>query len=185
VNTTAQLDEPQEQAAFLLALITKAMREPDTRSRVAAFDRAGAVAAVAHDAADEQITVSYSALLPALQELVKHLSGRAALELKGIEGGARVAQFQASEPCGAVPLVLYPAFVTQIGQRLERGRVAYGDSSFAKPLPQLVDEIQEELLDVAGWAFVMWQRVMALRGAAIEAEQRQPGSPDAPTPEAA
>ncbi|HLV22998.1 MAG TPA: hypothetical protein VKZ49_19045 [Polyangiaceae bacterium] len=58
---------------------------------------------------------------------------------------------------------LWPVFRRAVRRRLERGARDYGDRSFARPLPTIADEIEQELLDVAGWAFVAYCRVRALR----------------------
>lgn len=47
--------------------------------------------------------------------------------------------------------------------RLEAGERAYGDGSFSKDPTALVGEIEEELLDVCGWSFVLWVRLRRLR----------------------
>jgi hypothetical protein len=53
-------------------------------------------------------------------------------------------------------------FLGRLAQRLERGRQEYGDASLQRPIDELRGEIEEELLDVAGWAFVPWLRGRAL-----------------------
>jgi hypothetical protein len=50
-----------------------------------------------------------------------------------------------------------------VGARLEAGREAYGDRSFSLPPGRLAGEVEEELLDVAAWAFILWTRVRGLR----------------------
>jgi hypothetical protein len=40
--------------------------------------------------------------------------------------------------------------------RMEAGEREYGDASFNRSAPETVREIQEELLDVANWAFILW-----------------------------
>src|SRR3990172_2645641 len=64
------------------------------------------------------------------------------------------------------PLVSFPSFCAAIAGRLEQGRKEYGDRSFLRPVGDLLGEIEQELFDVAGWAFVLWVRVRALRAAA-------------------
>jgi hypothetical protein len=56
----------------------------------------------------------------------------------------------------------YDQFTARIRERLEMGRKVYGDTSFELPPPALVEEIRQEVLDVAGWAFVMYCRLQAL-----------------------
>lgn len=47
-------------------------------------------------------------------------------------------------------------FVALLRERWRRGAVEYGNRSFGQPFPQTADEILQELVDVAGWAFVAW-----------------------------
>lgn len=55
-------------------------------------------------------------------------------------------------------------FVAAIEARLEIGAVEYQDRpAAARPLAELVDEIGQELVDVAGWSFLLWRRVEGLR----------------------
>lgn len=53
-------------------------------------------------------------------------------------------------------------FLDLLAARLEAGRREYGDASLLRSPAELVGEIEEELLDVAGWAFVLWLRVRAI-----------------------
>jgi hypothetical protein len=59
----------------------------------------------------------------------------------------------------------WPSFVSQVHARLEAGARAYGDKSFAASPEALVLEVQQELEDVCGWAFVLWARLEAIREA--------------------
>lgn len=56
----------------------------------------------------------------------------------------------------------WPDFMKAIRKRLERGKEEYGDSSFTRPPSELAGEIEEELLDVAGWAFFLWLNIRKL-----------------------
>jgi hypothetical protein len=57
------------------------------------------------------------------------------------------------------PLDGYPRFIAAVRARLERGRITYGDASFDRPEAELLGEIQQECLDLAGWGFVLWTRL--------------------------
>jgi hypothetical protein len=48
----------------------------------------------------------------------------------------------------------WPKFSSALYQRLLQGKTDYGDTSFCKEPLQLICEIQEELMDVCGWAFI-------------------------------
>ena len=62
------------------------------------------------------------------------------------------------------PLDAWPTFAGAIRARLEQGRKVYGDRSFTREPEELRGEIEEELLDVCAWSFVLWVRVRALEG---------------------
>ncbi|MBI4518797.1 MAG: hypothetical protein HY699_23635 [Deltaproteobacteria bacterium] len=57
----------------------------------------------------------------------------------------------------------FPTFAAAVAKRLEVGAVTYGDRSFHRPPGELLGEIEDECLDLAGWGFVLWCRVRALR----------------------
>lgn len=59
----------------------------------------------------------------------------------------------------------WPAFAHQVAARLAQGRVTYGDRSFEADPAHLLDELQQETLDLAGWGFVLWSRLEAMRTA--------------------
>jgi hypothetical protein len=61
------------------------------------------------------------------------------------------------------PLDAWPTFIAEVRARLEKGRAAYGDASFDRPPGELLVELQLEALDLAGWGFVLWQRIEHLR----------------------
>lgn len=77
-------------------------------------------------------------------------------------------------PISAAALQLWPAFVAAVSGRLEAGAREYGDHSFRRPAGELVREIEQELLDVAGWSFILWARLGALKGRLIERGVRRP-----------
>lgn len=54
-------------------------------------------------------------------------------------------------------------FIEALRARLDAGRREYGPQSFTRSPVELRGEIEEELLDVAGWAFVLWARMRKLR----------------------
>jgi hypothetical protein len=56
-------------------------------------------------------------------------------------------------------------FLQQLAARLEAGAAAYGDKSFDKPTPALFSELQQEMLDIAGWGYVLHERVRRLLAA--------------------
>lgn len=58
-------------------------------------------------------------------------------------------------------------FLESLSCRLEAGAAQYGNKSFAKNTAQLRNEMEQELLDIAGWAYVMWAK--------LKTELLQPG----------
>jgi hypothetical protein len=62
-----------------------------------------------------------------------------------------------------------PRFETMVRRRLWRGARDYGDASFARPVTDLLDEIEQELADVAGWAAVAFEKLARLRALADRA----------------
>ena len=47
-------------------------------------------------------------------------------------------------------------------RRLSEGHREYGDGSFERSPRDLLSEIEEELLDVVGWGYIMWCRIQEL-----------------------
>jgi hypothetical protein len=56
----------------------------------------------------------------------------------------------------------WAAFAAGVEARLAAGARAYGNRSLSAPPVVLAGEVEEELLDVCGWAFVLWRRLRAL-----------------------
>lgn len=54
-------------------------------------------------------------------------------------------------------------FLNLVRARLDKGAEAYGDASIERPTQDLLNEIVEELADVAGWAAVLAARIFALQ----------------------
>ena len=57
----------------------------------------------------------------------------------------------------------FPVFIEEIHARAQTGAVEYGDRSYERPLPDLIDETMEELADVCGWSFITWARLRELK----------------------
>jgi hypothetical protein len=54
-------------------------------------------------------------------------------------------------------------FLALVTKRLHKGDKVYGDVSFERDPTELLGEIEEELLDVVGWAFPLWVRLQKLK----------------------
>jgi hypothetical protein len=61
------------------------------------------------------------------------------------------------------PLTAWPAFAAAVEARLQQGTTTYGNASFTRNPADLASEIEQELLDVCAWSFILWCRVRALR----------------------
>ena len=74
----------------------------------------------------------------------------------------------------------FDEYVSAVRGRLDAGHRQYGNSSFERPISEIFAEIAQELLDVLGWGYILWWRLMqlarsprfrALYRAALEAER--------------
>lgn len=65
-------------------------------------------------------------------------------------------------PKSEASLARFGEFSARIRERLENGKRVYGDSSFERPPVRLLEEIRQEVLDVAGWAFILYERLAEL-----------------------
>ena len=63
------------------------------------------------------------------------------------------------------PIDRWPAFASEVRARLETGRVAYGDKGFHRSPDELLAELQQEALDLAGWGYVLFARLEGAREA--------------------
>jgi hypothetical protein len=68
----------------------------------------------------------------------------------------------------------WPEFTGEVHARLDMGKRIYGDDSFERPLERLLVEIQQELMDVCGWSFIMWSRLEKMKARTTSAEDSSP-----------
>ena len=61
-------------------------------------------------------------------------------------------------------------FVARLRARLETGAATYGNTSFTRPAVELIDEIQQEVEDIAGWGLLLWIRLDRLRSRVEQVE---------------
>lgn len=54
-------------------------------------------------------------------------------------------------------------FVTHLLARLDQGYREYGDRSFERHADHILEELQQEALDLAGWGFILWARIDRIR----------------------
>jgi hypothetical protein len=57
-------------------------------------------------------------------------------------------------------------FIAALNQRLDQGAAAYGERSFSREPEELLEELAQEALDLAGWGYVLWQRLQRAKQAA-------------------
>ena len=63
----------------------------------------------------------------------------------------------------------FPRFVESLRARLEVGRQEYGDRSLMRAPEELLGELAEEAMDLAGWGFMLWTRIQNVLGRVAEA----------------
>jgi len=66
----------------------------------------------------------------------------------------------------------FPQFVALIKKRLKAGADAYGDQSFSRNPLELAEEIQQEILDIAGWGWILYHRLQQVKKALRDAEDK-------------
>ena len=57
----------------------------------------------------------------------------------------------------------YEKYFKELRNRLVVGAQCYGDKSFTKTNQRLIQEIQEEILDIAGWSYILWEKLERLK----------------------
>ena len=67
-------------------------------------------------------------------------------------------------------------FCQRVQARLEEGYRVYGGRSRNMPTDKLLDEIQQELEDVAGWSTLLWSRLQGLRRKLLDHAQDEDGA---------
>ena len=83
-------------------------------------------------------------------------------------------------PKSDAAIEMFPEFCARVQQRLESGKRVYGDSSFDRTMEGLVEEIRQEVLDVAGWAVIAYakldtvDKMIQQLGALLKYQQERP-----------
>ncbi len=54
-------------------------------------------------------------------------------------------------------------YFAELRSRLKVGAECYGEKSFDKTNGRLLQEIQEEILDIAGWSYILWAKIERLK----------------------
>jgi len=63
----------------------------------------------------------------------------------------------------STPLSGYGSFAAAVQARLVQSAATYGDRSFGADPAALVVELKQECLDLAGWGFILWTRLEAIK----------------------
>ena len=58
---------------------------------------------------------------------------------------------------------VFPEFIERLEERMEKGYEEYGDKSFDRTPAELITEIEEEILDICGWAVILYSKVKNLK----------------------
>jgi hypothetical protein len=58
---------------------------------------------------------------------------------------------------------MFPEYFRLIIKRLRTGADQYGDGSFSADPAKLCEELEQEVLDIAGWSFPIWCRIQDLK----------------------
>lgn len=58
---------------------------------------------------------------------------------------------------------LWRIFLSRVEERLKEGQRQYGDRSYTKNPDVLLNELQQEVEDIAGWGVILWIRLEAMR----------------------
>jgi len=64
----------------------------------------------------------------------------------------------------------YQDFVLASEKRMKRGEKEYANQSFSEEPLKLVNEIEEELLDVTNWAFILYCRMQQIKQALLNVD---------------
>lgn len=57
----------------------------------------------------------------------------------------------------------FVTFSADLLAKLQLGEQTYGTAGFDRPNERLIEEVQEELIDVCGWSFILWCKLQALK----------------------
>jgi hypothetical protein len=58
---------------------------------------------------------------------------------------------------------LFPKFVKTLDKKMAKGFAVYGDVSFSRSPKELIEELQSECLDLAGWGMILWERLNQIK----------------------
>ena len=53
----------------------------------------------------------------------------------------------------------FPEFMAEVLRRMNQAKPVYGDSSFGKDPAEVIGEVQQELMDVCAWSYIVWTTI--------------------------
>ena len=59
--------------------------------------------------------------------------------------------------------LVFSEFMEKLWDRMEKGYLEYGDKSFDRTPAELITEIEEEILDICGWAVILYSKVKEMK----------------------
>lgn len=76
----------------------------------------------------------------------------------------------------------FPAFRRKVFVRLTEGEKEYGNKSFSWDHLTLLEEIKEEILDICGWSYILYERLSGiekhLSASLLPSESEDPAAED-------
>lgn len=51
------------------------------------------------------------------------------------------------------------SFLAALNTKLDQGAKDYGERSFERSERELLEELQAEALDLAGWGYILWEKL--------------------------
>jgi hypothetical protein len=75
---------------------------------------------------------------------------------------------------------VFAEFLNSCKDRLEEGAKSYGNASFSLNPQMLIGEIEEEIMDVCNWSFILFMRLQKMREAIFNSGLGEEGMEDWP-----
>lgn len=68
---------------------------------------------------------------------------------------------------------MYALFWQRVTARVKAGEKEYGNLSFSLPPLALVEEVQQEVEDICGWAYILWRRLERAKEVVARIESKE------------
>lgn len=66
----------------------------------------------------------------------------------------------------------FPTFVQRLDAKMRKGYEEYGDVSFTRDPEALLNELEQEALDFAGWGLILWTRIQKAQEALKDSKSK-------------